>query len=143
MGRFPFEVFKDIFSKVPRVTVEVVLIKDGGIVLSLRNIEPYKGYWHTPGGTLFHKEKVEDAVKRVAKEELGVSVEVDKFLGYWEIPEWTQPKGFSHAIGLVFQVKTLSEELKPDTQSSEIKVFKKLPKNMVREQKEFLERMKF
>lgn len=143
MGRFPFEVFKDIFSKVPRVTVEIVLIKDGGIVLSLRNIEPYKGYWHTPGGTLFHKEKVEDAVKRVAKEELGISVGVDKFLGYWEIPEWTQPKGFSHAVGLVFQVKTLSEELKPDTQSSEIKVFEKLPEKMIKEQKELLERIKF
>ena len=140
MGRLPFEKFKEIFSQVPRTTVEIVLVRDGGIVLSLRDIEPYKGSWHTPGGTLFHKERVEDAVKRVAKEELDIEVKIDKFLGYWEIPEWTQPNGFSHPIGLVFQVQQTSGELKSDSQSLELKVFEKLPENMIKEQKDFLEK---
>ncbi len=73
-------------------------------------------------------------------EELGIKVKIKKFLGFWEIPEWTQPNGFCHTISLVFLVKQLSGKLKPDSQSSEIKIFQRLPENMIKEQKEFLEK---
>jgi len=141
MGRLPFEEFKSIFSKVPRVTIEIVLVKNGGVVLTLRNIDPYKGYWHTPGGTLFYKEKVEDAVKRIAKDELGVEVKINKFLGYWEVPEWTQENGFSHSIGLVYQVETLLGDFTLNNQSSKMGIFDKIPDNTIQEQKEFLEKL--
>ncbi len=140
MGRIPFKEFKYIFSKVPRTTAEVVLVKNGGIALTLRNINPYKGLWHTPGGTLFYKEKVEDAVKRIAKDELGVEVAIDKFLGYWEVPEWAQPNGFGHAVSLAHQVRLVSGDLNVNKQASEVRVFQKLPTNMIKEQKEFLEK---
>lgn len=140
MGKIPFEEFKIIFSRVLRVTIEIVLIKESGVVLTLRDIDPYKGFWHTPGGTLFYKEKVEDAVKRIARDELGVEVEIDNFLGFWEMPEWTQLNGFSHAVGLVHQVRLVAGDLNVHGQASKVDVFKKLPQNMIREQKEFLER---
>lgn len=135
MKRLPFKEFKSIYSRVPRVTIEVVLIKDGGVVLTYRNIEPYKGYWHVPGGTLFYKEKIADAVKRVAKDELGVNVEIEKLLGVWEIPEWKVKEGFTSVVGLVHQVNLVSGELKVNNQASEVKIFKTLPKNMIKEQR--------
>ena len=141
MNRLPFEEFKYIYSKVPRLTVEIVLIKDGGIVLSLRNIAPYKGFWHVPGGTVLYREKIEDAVKRIANDELDVNVELENLLGYWQVPEWLQPGGFSSPIGLVYKVKLLSGELKGNSQSSEIKIFRRLPDNMIEEQKQFLEKL--
>lgn len=143
MKRLPFKEFKYIYSKVPRTTVEIVLVINGAVVLTLRDIEPYKGYWHTPGGTLYYKERMEDAVKRVAKEELGVEVEIDEFLGFWTIPEWKMNEGFSHAVGLVHKVKMKAGKLRGSNQGAKVKLFKKLPSKMVNEQKEFLARKLF
>lgn len=40
------------------------------------------GFWSKPGGGVEFGEKVEDAVKREIKEELGVDIELVKFLGF-------------------------------------------------------------
>lgn len=138
--RISYERFKEIYHQVSRVTVEVVLVTPKGIALTLRRIPPYKGYWHTPGGSVLYKEKVKDAVKRVAEEELGVKIKIKRFLGFWEIPEWTQPGGFCHTVGLVFEVRQASGKIKTNSQSSKIKFFKKLPQKMIPEQKRFLEK---
>ncbi len=44
----PFEEFQEIYSKVPRLCVEVVLRSDEGIMLTKRTINPWKGMWHFP-----------------------------------------------------------------------------------------------
>ena len=49
----PKDEFDWIFSRVPRLTVEVVISEPGrGVLLSLRDIEPCRGMWHLPGGTV-------------------------------------------------------------------------------------------
>ncbi len=42
------------------------------------------GFWAKPGGGVEFGEKIEDAVRREVKEELGVDVEIIKFLGFSE-----------------------------------------------------------
>ncbi len=64
--------------------VDVIVETSRGIVLTLRDIEPWKGQWHIPGGTVMYTESVEHAVKRVAKEEIGVNVAIQKLIGYTE-----------------------------------------------------------
>jgi len=81
---FSTEEFKKIYSKTPRLCVDLIINTPKGIVLSLRSIEPYKGEWHFPGGTVFYKEKIVDAIDRVALEEVGITVRVEKLLGYIE-----------------------------------------------------------
>ena len=39
-------------------------------------------FWSLPGGSVDFGEKVVDAIKREIKEELGVEIELTKFLGY-------------------------------------------------------------
>lgn len=133
-----YEEFRAIYGKVTRLVVEVVLIKDGKVALAFRDIEPYKGWWHTPGGTVYYKETIEDAVKRVAREELGVEVKVVKSLGYWEIPEWEVPNGFTHSVGLVHQVELVTGEVRANDQSSKVEFFEKIPEKTIKEQREFL-----
>ena len=55
---------------------EVLLLKR---TLNTRN---EAGFWSKPGGGVEFGEKVEDAVKREIKEELGVDIELVKFLGF-------------------------------------------------------------
>ena len=60
---FSSEEFRSIYSKVPRLCVEVIIKTSGGIVLSLRKLPSWHGKWHIPGGTVYYKEKVADAGK--------------------------------------------------------------------------------
>jgi 8-oxo-dGTP diphosphatase len=40
------------------------------------------GFWSKPGGAVEFRESVEDAVKREIKEELGIDIELIRFLGF-------------------------------------------------------------
>lgn len=55
---------------------ETLLVKRGF------NSKSQVGVWSKPGGAVDLKEKVEDAVIREIKEELGVDIELIKFLGF-------------------------------------------------------------
>lgn len=135
-----YQEYKTIYSKVPRITAEVLLITEQGILLTYRNIQPHKDEWHIPGGTIYFKESPENAVKRVAKEELGIDVTVEKLIGYIEYPDEDKAGGFDYPIGLAFICKTKDEKVIVNDQASEAKFFKTLPQNMVKEQKEFLQK---
>lgn len=132
--------FKALYSKVPRLTVEIVVQNELGTLLTLRDVPPYEGWWHIPGGTVRFREPVRKAVKRIAKAELGVDVNIKEFLGYIEYLDNTRFGGFDYPVGLAFLVKPISSHLKHDFQSTEIKYFKKLPKKLIKEQRQFIVR---
>ena len=44
--RLSYVEFKKIYSRVPRLSVELVILIPGGVLLTLRSIEPYMGEWH-------------------------------------------------------------------------------------------------
>lgn len=142
---FSPEEFKEIYSRVPRLCVDLIIkISGKGIVLSLRSINPYKGKWHFPGGTIFNREKIVDAIKRVAKEEAGISVKINKLLGYIEYPnEIKNGRDFGYTISVVFLCSSAETNLKPNEEASDIKIFKELPRNLIKEQSGFLKKVSF
>jgi ADP-ribose pyrophosphatase YjhB (NUDIX family) len=129
--------FTEIYSKVPRLTVEVVVKGSKGIYLTKRDIEPCKGMWHLPGGTVKFGEKLTDTVFRTAKRELGIDVTVTSLLGYIEYPSHYE-KGLDSPVGIVFLVKTFSGTIKTNFEASDGGWFEKLPENMHEEQINFL-----
>ena len=136
---FTYQQFQEIYSQVPRLTVEVVLKVDKGVVLVRRQEQSWKGLWHIPGGTVFYRETVEEALKRIAQEELGITVKPQKLLGYIEYPSEEQERGFGWSVGLAFLCEA---ETKPDLakwQAQGIEVFKELPEEHIVEQEEILE----
>lgn len=133
--KFPLWEFKDIYSKVPRLTVDVVLRTNEGIVLSKRDIPPAYGMWHIPGGTILYGETHADAVKRVAKEEMGLEVKISKFLG---IIEYSKNFSLGQTTSIVYLIKVIDGKLSGSSQAKEIHFFKKLPKNIIPEQAKFL-----
>lgn len=93
--------FREIFAKVPRLTVEVVVSGSRGILLTRRPAGPCAGLWHVPGGTVRFGEPVVDAVHRVAADELGLDVTAGAFLGYLEYPSHYL-HGLDSPVGLAF-----------------------------------------
>ncbi len=73
-------------SKVPRLCIDLIVKTKDGILLTKRQIPPYIGYWHTPGGTVLLHEKLESAAERIAQEEIGTKIKIIKLLGTMEFP---------------------------------------------------------
>ena len=135
---FSSKEFRAIYSKVHRLCVDLVIKTPKGLVLTLRDIEPQKGKWHLPGGTVHYREKLADAITRVARTELSSKVKIKEFLGYMEFPNEAKDRGFGSTVSLAFLCFSDGETLKPDEQSSEIRTFNKLPPNLIKEQSVFL-----
>ncbi len=71
-------------KKEPRIVVSAFIKKNNRILLLKEPIEDGKDWWIIPGGGVKFGERLEDAVVREMKEELGLDVTVKKFLGFHE-----------------------------------------------------------
>ncbi len=132
--------FKSIYSKVPRICVEVLIQTPKGVLLSLRTLPSWNNMWHLPGGSVLYKETLEQAVNRVSLNEIGVKANIIELLGYIEYPSEEKERGFGWSIGIVLLCKTKTTKFKPNKDASEIEFFSKLPERMVVEQKKFLKK---
>lgn len=128
--------FKQIYSQVPRLCVDIIIKIDDKILLTLRESDGWQGQWHIPGGTVFYKETIEEAIHRIAQEELDIDVDIEKLLGYLEYPSEEKERGFGWSVGLAFFC-TPQESLKIE-ETTTIQLFNKLPENVVEEQRELL-----
>lgn len=131
------EEFDSIYSKVPRLTVEIIVRKGQAIYLTKRAIEPCKGQWHLPGGTVRFGEKLLDAVKRVAKRELDIDITKADLKGYIEYPSHYS-NGLDSPVGIVFEVTKYDGELRQNHEASEGEWFTTMPQHMHADQDKFL-----
>lgn len=140
-GWLPKHEYDAIFSRVPRLSVEVIIAAaDRGVVLSLRDIPPNEGAWHIPGGTVLFGEPVVDAVKRVARSELGLEVDVvGELLGYIEYPSHYR-NGLDHPVGLAFRAEPVGGPPSDEQLPEGAAWFSRLPLGLYEEQREFLAR---
>ena len=126
--------FDAIYLKVVRLTVEVLLYKKGqGVFLTLRDIEPCKGQWHFPGGTVLFGEPVLDTVKRIAKREVDIEVKEAHLVGYVDYHNLSK-KHPDSAVGLVFEVDDYEGTPKSTTETTDGQRFTSAPENMIADQ---------
>lgn len=133
-----------IYSRVPRVCVDL-LIKNskGEVLLTKRDIEPYKDHWHFPGGRIKFKESIQSAIKRILKGELGLEDVKYEFVGYCEFPEEIQKGQERHSISIVHLVYLDTDNIKLDFSAKEWKFFSEMPSPVIPPQQEFLTRYKY
>ena len=132
------EEFNDIYSRVPRLCVDIVIRDSRGVLLAKRDIEPCKGQWHLPGGTVYFGEPLTDAVRRVAARELGVTVDVETLLGYIEYPRMAAAGYRGWPVGIAFAATITGGQLRGSDQGAEIGFFPEIPADTIAEQAEFL-----
>ena len=127
--------FREIYAKVPRLTVEVVVQSPLGILLTKRATGPCSGLWHIPGGTVRFGEPLVSAVSRVAGTELGLELEVGSLLGYIEYPSHYL-NGLDSPVGLAFLCQVGDDQM--DGAGSGQAWFTRPPEPMHTEQVDFL-----
>ena len=68
------------------VSIDLCLVCEGQLLMGLRQNEPLKGQWFTPGGRLLKNERWQHGLARIAKAELGLTVTSDAFelMGVWD-----------------------------------------------------------
>ena len=130
--------FREIYHRVPRLTVEVAVTSDQGLLLTRRAIEPCRGMWHIPGGTVRFGERLTAAVDRVAHRELGIEVLESRMLGYIEYPSHWE-KGLDSPVGIVFLVTRHAGTLAVSAEADAHGWFRRHPAAMHAEQVHFLE----
>jgi 8-oxo-dGTP diphosphatase len=93
----------------PKVTVGAVLTRYFGdelrLLLTKRNVEPFKGYWCIPGGHIERDEDAITAVIREVKEETNLDI-MPRFLSYLDE---IFPERNTHNVVLLFQGEASGE----------------------------------
>lgn len=120
----------------------VIKDNDGKLFLTLRDIRPYKGLWHLPGGAVRFKETIAEAVNRIAIREFGCGAEIMGDIGYCEtINDDLAEDDKRHSNSVVVVVRILGTPV-TTKESAQVGYFDTLPKNMHPYHREFIKRKK-
>lgn len=137
-----------IFYNNPKPTVSAIISdKNGKILLTKRAIKPYLGWWDLPGGFINYGESAEKALSREIKEELGIEIEIKRFLGTFH--EFYRNHGRQDEkysiIVLVYLVELKSKKIRAGDDVTIYRFFflNKLPHKIAFEnQKKFIKKLK-
>ena len=125
------EEFTEVYNKVPRLCVDLVMKNEEGILLALRANEPYKDMWNLPGGTVYKGEIIDEACVRIAKKEIGLDIQLGKCLGYTEYLKEPRFGIEVHTVSIVLEAIAVGGELHHDENTKELRFFKELPLTLV------------
>lgn len=71
--KLPEETFLNIVKHTPLVAIDLIIENENKeVLIGLRKNEPAKNTWFVPGGRILKGETLEDALKRLLQEELGI-----------------------------------------------------------------------
>jgi 8-oxo-dGTP diphosphatase len=82
--------------------------RDGRVLLGRRGADPGKGRWDIPGGFLEEGEHPMIALRREIREETGLEIEPDEFLG-----AWMQPYEHRNVLCLTWRVRPIGGVERP------------------------------
>ncbi len=130
------DLYKKILENAPMCAVDFVLVYNNKVLLAYRTNEPAKDQWWLPGGRLYKNERLEDAIRRKAYEEVGIKVDIEKKIGCYEVMFKESPfkniKSGLHYIAICYLVKPLNDnvEIKLDSQHLKHKWIDKIERTL-------------
>lgn len=109
---------KELYSKIhelmPIATVDLIIIKDGKILLIKRKLDPAKGQFWFPGGRIERNESFQNAAKRLALKEVGLTIEKFEQIGVGNLTFETDPFGHgkgTHSVTFVMRANLAGNDL--------------------------------
>lgn len=77
--------FKTVISSTPLISIDLLVKKDNKILLGKRVNKPAQDYLFSTGGRVYKNEKINNAMIRIAKDELNFELKsLPKFIGVFE-----------------------------------------------------------
>ncbi len=117
--------FDQIMKQMPIPSVEAVIEINGSLLFLKRKNNPAAGQWWFAGGRIRRGESFEETLHREVKEETGLEIETYRFIKAYSrvFPE-------RHDITIVYLCQCRDSKITLDSEHSEYKLFKKLPKGL-------------
>jgi len=125
VGRRNFEDWRRELAKKRRGEVVFVVKQPAGLILHTKDFYP-PGTYRLPSGGVGWGESVLSALHREAREEMGLEVEVDRFLGLLEYEFRCQEETMPF-VSYVFLVREAGGELAPQDKEERILSFCQVP----------------
>jgi len=84
--RLDNKIFKCVVENTPLISIDIIIKKEDKILLGKRKNKPAKNFYFTTGGRIFKNETINQAINRIAKEELNIKIDKNKlkFIGIFE-----------------------------------------------------------
>ena len=111
--------WKNMMRWMPIPCVDIILRKQGRILVGFRAIRPYRNAWALPGGRILKGEDPVEAVRRNLNE-IGVSAEVRRFVGVFSVRFPNHPQK-RHDIALCYECEWRRGEPKPTPELTRFK----------------------
>ena len=121
---------KQTFYQNQAVTNSGIIVQDNKLLFVVRGRLPHKGLLDFPGGFVQPDERIEDGLIREIQEELTVQAQIVKYVGLFGPIEYEFEGFLGYNCDHFYQVKLLSQELKPADDVADIiwKSLDNLPK---------------
>jgi len=108
-NHIPDKLYAAFLKRLPKVSVELFLETQRGVLLLRRTNEPAAGEWFYPGTRLFKGESFQSAVERLSQEELGIDVDLGPQLGtyphFWDTGAFDEVQT-THTVNIVYRATT-------------------------------------
>jgi colanic acid biosynthesis protein WcaH len=79
------QTFKTVIRSTPLISIDLIVKKDNKILLGKRINKPAQGYLFSTGGRVYKNETIDDAMMRIAKNELNIELKLmPRFIGVFE-----------------------------------------------------------
>jgi len=118
--------FKTVIDSAPLVSIDILLKKDGKILLGKRVNKPAQGYYFSMGGRINKNETIDSAMNRIAKNELNIELKtMPDFIGVFEhfYDDGIYQDVSTHYVDIAYTYEVEETPDLPNDQHSEYKWF--------------------
>ena len=118
--------FKMIIDSAPLISIDILLKKDGKVLLGKRVNKPAQGYFFSMGGRVNKNEAIANAMARIAKNELNIELKyIPKFIDVFEhfYDDSIYDNVSTHYVNLAYEYEVEEIPNLPTKQHDEYKWF--------------------
>jgi len=118
--------FKTVVDSTPLISIDILLTKDNKFLLGRRVNKPAQGYYFSTGGRINKNESIDNAMARVALNELNIELKsIPKFIGVFEhfYDDSSYENVSTHYVNITYEYEVEEIPDLPTEQHSEYKWF--------------------